>query len=79
MTARRIFVDTGAWYASVVPGDPRHRELLAWLGQHPTRLITRQWSFTDCTSRAVIERLHLKRVLTLDHHFREFGALEVIP
>src|SRR5687768_2445546 len=113
------FVDTGAWYASVVPGDPRHRDLLAWLARSPVRLLTadyvvdetltllraggertraielgrqffdlravtvhridshdertawdyfrnepkRDWSFTDCTSRAVIERLHLKRVL----------------
>jgi predicted nucleic acid-binding protein len=129
------FVDTGAWYASVVPGDPRHRDLLLWLSRNPARLITtdyvidetltllrargertravelgrqffdlaaisvhsletsdlrgawslfrdepyRDWSFTDCTSKVVIERLHLKRVLTLDQHFKEFGALEVLP
>jgi predicted nucleic acid-binding protein len=42
---------------------------------HPLR----GWSFTDCTSRAVIERMHIKYVLTFDHHFREFGGLTVIP
>ena len=129
------FVDTGAWYASVVPGDPRHRDVLDWLGQNAARLITtdyvidetltlmrvrgertrsvefgrqffdlrvlnvhrlddrdlrrgwelfrdepsRGWSFTDCTSRAVIERFHLKRALTLDHHFAEFGIVELVP
>ena len=39
----------------------------------------RDWSFTDCTSRAVIERLHIKHVLTFDHHFREFGGLTIVP
>ena len=129
------FVDTGAWCASVVPSDPRHRNLPAWLAGSPVRLLTtdcvvdetltllrargertraielgrrffdlagvavhrvdaddarrawtyfrdethRDWSFTDCPSRAVIERLHLKRVLTFDHHFNEFGALEILP
>ena len=34
------FVDTGAWYASVVPSDPRHRELLEWLLRNPARLVT---------------------------------------
>src|SRR5215204_4237754 len=29
----------------------------------------RQWSFTDCTSKAVIERMHIKHVLTFGHHF----------
>ena len=35
--------------------------------------------FTDCTSRAVIERLHIKQALTFDHHFREFDGLAVVP
>ena len=39
----------------------------------------RGWSFTDCTSKVVIERFHIKRVLTLDRHFAEFGALAILP
>ena len=39
----------------------------------------REWSFTDCTSHAVIERLHIKVALTFDHHFRQFDGLTVIP
>jgi predicted nucleic acid-binding protein len=38
----------------------------------------RDWSFTDCTSRAVMERLHIKRALSLDNHFAEFG-IAVVP
>jgi uncharacterized protein len=39
----------------------------------------REWSFTDCTSKVVIERLHIKQALTFDHHFTEFGTLTLIP
>jgi predicted nucleic acid-binding protein len=39
----------------------------------------RRWSFTDCTSKAVIEQMHIKQVLTFDHHFQEFGGLTIMP
>src|SRR5437667_12761932 len=129
------FVDTGVWYASVVPADPRHADVMSWLRSNNPPLITtdyvvdetltllrargeraraialgrqcfdfrvvrlhylargvlfrgwevfsqnpdRDWSFTDCTSRAVIERFHIKRALTFDHHFMEFGVMAVVP
>ena len=31
------------------------------------------WSFTDCTSRAIIERLSLSTAFAFDEHFRQFG------
>jgi uncharacterized protein len=37
------------------------------------------WSFTDCTSRAIMERLKIATAFTFDHHFREFGNVNVIP
>jgi predicted nucleic acid-binding protein len=39
----------------------------------------KDWSFTDCTSKAVIDRLHVKRALTFDRHFAEFGSLRIEP
>jgi predicted nucleic acid-binding protein len=39
----------------------------------------RAWSFTDCTSKVVIDGLHIKQVLTFDRHFAEFGALQLLP
>jgi predicted nucleic acid-binding protein len=130
-----VIVDTGLWYAGVVPGDPRHAELMAWHRKNSAPLVTsdyiidetltllrsrgmharavalgrrlldlsaikihflterdiraawavfrdqpsRNWSFTDCTTKVVMDRLHIKRVLTFDHHFREFGGVEVTP
>lgn len=36
------------------------------------------WSFTDCTSKVVIDDLELKTAVTLDAHFRQFGVA-VVP
>jgi predicted nucleic acid-binding protein len=37
------------------------------------------WSFTDCISRAVIERLNIQRAFSFDEHFRQFGVVSVVP
>jgi uncharacterized protein len=39
----------------------------------------KQWSFTDCTSRVVIDWLGVKRAFAFDEHFRQFGTVEVVP
>lgn len=36
------------------------------------------WSFTDCTSKVVIDELRLRAAVALDDHFRNFG-IEVLP
>ena len=36
------------------------------------------WSFTDCTSKVVIDELGIKTAVALDAHFRQFGIL-VVP
>lgn len=35
-----IFVDTGAWYASVVPSDPDYSAASAWLATNTEPLLT---------------------------------------
>ena len=37
------------------------------------------WSFTDCTSRVVMERLRIKRAFAFDEHFRQFGTVTMVP
>jgi hypothetical protein len=39
----------------------------------------KDWSFTDCTSRVVMERLGIKRAFAFDDHFRQFGTVSVVP
>jgi hypothetical protein len=33
------------------------------------------WSFTDCTSKVVIDELGVKKAVALDDHFQQFGVL----
>jgi predicted nucleic acid-binding protein len=37
------------------------------------------WSFTDCTSKVVIERLGIGQAFAFDNHFRQFGTVQVVP
>ena len=37
------------------------------------------WSFTDCSSKVIIEKLDLPRAFAFDQHFQQFGAVIVMP
>ncbi len=39
----------------------------------------RDWSFTDCTSKVVMESLKITHALTFDHHFGQFGGVVPVP
>lgn len=43
------------------------------------RFSDKEWSFTDCTSRVVMERLGVTTAFAFDHHFRQFGTAAVVP
>jgi len=36
------------------------------------------WSFTDCTSFVVMQRLHIKEALTFDHEFEQAGFIALL-
>ena len=130
-----IFVDTGAWYASLVPTDPDHSRAVQWLANNRFPLLTtdyvideiltllrargerkralllgarffqqdlvaihkittgdltlawktfeqfddKNWSFTDCTSKVVMEQLDIEVAFAFDHHFHQFGTVQVVP
>ena len=39
----------------------------------------KKWSFTDCASKVVMEQLNITQAVSLDHHFRQFGNIHVLP
>ncbi|MEK7832748.1 MAG: PIN domain-containing protein, partial [Acidobacteriota bacterium] len=39
----------------------------------------KKWSFTDCSSRVVMETLNITKAISLDRHFHQFGTIEVFP
>jgi predicted nucleic acid-binding protein len=133
--SQSVFVDTGAWFAAVVPWDENHAAAAKWFAgnQRPLlttdyvvtetltllrvrgedqravalgdrffhgRLVTvefltqdqvraawqvfrkfrdKQWSFTDCTSKVVIEEANCVAAVAFDQHFRQFGTVPVVP
>ena len=130
-----IFVDTGAWYASLVPNDPDHPKAVQWLATNHSPLLTtdyvidetltllrargerkralllgtsffhhdlaeihkitstdltiawetferfddKGWSFTDCTSKVIMEQLGINVAFAFDHRFHQFGIVQVVP
>ena len=39
----------------------------------------KQFSFTDCTSFALMESLQIKDAFSFDHHFNQYGKFEIKP
>jgi predicted nucleic acid-binding protein len=39
----------------------------------------KDWSFTDCTSKVVIEQLGITAAFAFDQHFHQFGTVVVVP
>ena len=130
-----IFVDTGAWFAAVVPTDPNHERAATFLALTREPLVTtdyvvdetltllrargerarslmlgarffagdlaevyylnaedvgrawevfrdyedKNWSFTDCASRIIMEKLGITSALAFDKHFRQFGTVAIVP
>src|SRR5271157_4441203 len=43
------------------------------------RCSDKEWSFTDCTSKVVMERLQLITAFAFDRHFHQFGGIAIVP
>lgn len=43
------------------------------------RFADKEWSFTDCTSKVVMESLGITIAFSFDQHFRQFGSVAVVP
>ncbi len=51
--------------------------LTAW--QVFQQFTDKKWSFTDCSSKVVMERLTIAEAFAFDHHFAQFGAVLTVP
>jgi predicted nucleic acid-binding protein len=39
----------------------------------------KQWSFTDCSSKIIIEQFNCEAAFAFDYHFRQFGTVLIVP
>ena len=37
------------------------------------------WSFTDCSSKVVMNQMKISRAFAFDQHFHQFGTVQVVP
>jgi predicted nucleic acid-binding protein len=44
-----------------------------------TQYADKEWSFTDCTSKVVMEKFGITQAFAFDHHFRQFGTVTFVP
>lgn len=128
-------MDTGAWFANVVPTDTDYDIAISWLSTNSQPLITsdyvvdetltllrargeskraimlgnaffsgklaaiyylteedihltwkifnqffdKQWSFTDCSSNFLMQKLKITQAFAFDRHFRQFATVQVLP
>jgi uncharacterized protein len=43
------------------------------------RFSDKDWSFTDCTSKVVMESYGITTAFAFDRHFLQFGGITVVP
>lgn len=39
----------------------------------------KEWSFIDCSSKVVMERLKITTAFAFDHHLEQFGTITRVP
>lgn len=74
LEAGRVFFHEGLVQLHFVTPQQIHR---AWILFQ--QRAAAGWSFTDCTSKTVIDDLGIRTAAALDEHFRQFGNLTVVP
>ena len=68
-----LFTEEIAQVVWVLPEDVAH----AW--ETFQRYHDKGWSFTDCVSRVVMQRLGIQQAFAFDAHFRQFGTVTILP
>ena len=68
--AGRWLIESGRANVHFVTPEQFHR---AWVLFQ--QRLGQGWSFTDCTSKVVVDELGIKRAVALDVHFQQFGVI----
>jgi predicted nucleic acid-binding protein len=63
-----IFVDTGAWFASIVPSDSNYQNAVSWLTNNTDSLVTTDYVI-DETLTLLRARGETKRAIILGEAF----------
>lgn len=71
-----IFVDTGAWFALIVPTDPNHHKAAEWLENHSEILFTTDY-IVDETPTLLRARGENARAISLGNSFFN-GSVSVV-
>ena len=70
--ARQWLLTAGLPVVRVASSEEQHaRELLA-------RHADKDWTLCDAISFAVLDARHVARAFTFDHHFRQYGRIQVL-
>jgi predicted nucleic acid-binding protein len=70
--ARQWLMTGGLPVMRVLPAEEQlAREILA-------RRTDKDWTLCDATSFAVLESRHIARAFSFDHHFRQYGRIQVL-
>lgn len=72
-----MFVDTGAWFASIVPTDPDYERAFEWLKQNNELLLTTDY-IVDETLTLLRARGEQKRALMLGEQFFDGALTQVV-
>ncbi|MBI4822940.1 MAG: hypothetical protein HY805_01755 [Nitrospirae bacterium] len=70
-----VFIDTSAWVAITDRNDQYAKEAGQW--KLLEKYSDKDFSFTDCTSFALMERLKIKTAFTFDAHFTQYGFNQI--
>lgn len=70
--ARQWLLTGGLPVVPVLPAEERKaKEILA-------RYTDKDWTLCDAISFAVLDARHVRRAFTFDHHFRQYGRIQVL-
>lgn len=70
----RLLIESGSVRVHFLSPEDFHRAWILFQRHHAAG-----WSFTDCTSKIVLDSLKIPTAFAFDDHFCQFGTVTVVP